>query len=165
MVFGHAAAGSLCQQFWLRRFSPWFCLAAAFGPDWIDKALKLVFGLPGHGLAHSLIGSAMFVALLWFGCVRAGLSARLPACIAFFWGLHLLCDWVHAEVLFWPLLGPFPVNATPTATLAFRFYTSWPLIPLARVDIALTILAVAARLGPWFVRRPVLATILNGFRN
>lgn len=156
MVFGHAAAASLLQQTWLRRVSLPLCLAAAYGPDWIDKPLKLCFGLAGHGFAHSLIGSLAVLALVWFLCRRADLPDQVPAVVAFFWVLHLLCDWVHATVLFWPFFGPFPATPLSTATLARDFYLSWPLGPLAWCDVALSALALAARAAgrPALVRFP-----------
>jgi hypothetical protein len=152
MVLGHAAVASLSQQFWLRRVSLPVCLVAAYGPDWVDKPLKLVFGLPGHCIAHSLIGSTLLLLLFWQLCRRLSLPASWPAVAVLFWGLHLLCDVVGPQVLFWPFFGAFPVKDGGIAGLARDFYFSRPLIPLAWCDIGLTLLAITARLRP--VMRP-----------
>ncbi|WP_300156965.1 hypothetical protein [Solidesulfovibrio sp.] len=145
MVFGHLAAGSLGNRFLFRRAGLSFCLVAAFGPDWIDKPLKLFFGLPGHGIAHSLIGAALFLAAFAWACRRLALPASWPWVAAFFWGLHFACDLVKPAVLFWPLLGPFPVYAGTTAEAAWNFYSSRPLSGLAWCDLALVALAAAVR--------------------
>lgn len=147
MVFGHAALGSLGNQFALRRAPLALCVIAAFGPDWIDKPLKLFFGLPGHGIAHSLIGGALFLGLFAVICRRARLPASWPLVVAAFWSLHLVCDVVRAPVLFWPLLGAFPTVDASTAEMAWRFYTVSPRSALAWCDITLTALAVSARLA------------------
>jgi len=148
MLLGHAACASLVQQYRLRQVGLPFCLIAAFGPDWVDKPLKLLFDLSGHGLAHSLIGSVILLAFFAWLCHRLALPESWPVVVAFFWVLHLLCDWVGFEVLFWPFFGPFPVNTANSAELAWNFYFSRPLIPLAWCDIALTLLAVTARWRP-----------------
>ena len=165
MVFGHAALGSLGNQFVFRRAPLALCLAAAFGPDWIDKPLKLVFGLPGHGIAHSLIGGALLLGLFALLCRRLRLPDAWIGVVIVFWGLHLGCDLARAPVLFWPLLGAFPVHDATTAEMAWRFYAASPLSGLAWCDIGLTILAVAARLalpsGTFPGLRPALATRLS----
>ncbi|MHC1713960.1 MAG: hypothetical protein AB9872_17600 [Solidesulfovibrio sp.] len=148
MVLGHAAVASLLQQFWLRRVSVPFCLAAAYGPDWIDKPLKLVFGLPGHGIAHSLIGSTLLLLLFWMLCRRLSLPTSWPAVVVLFWGLHLLCDAVGPHVFFWPFFGTFPVKDVGIAGAVGHFYFSRPLASLAWCDIGLTLLALMARLRP-----------------
>ena len=147
MVFGHAALGALGNRFVCRKTPLMLCVVAAFGPDWIDKPLKLFFGLPGHGIAHSLIGGLLFIALAAALFRRLRLPASWPLVVAVFWSLHLGCDLVRAPVLFWPFLGPFPVHDASTAEMAWRFYTARPLSALAWCDLALTAAAVAARLG------------------
>lgn len=154
MVFGHLAVGSLGSQYFFRRAGLPFCLIAAFGPDWIDKPLKLAFGLPGHFLAHSLLGSALLLVVFARLCRRWSLPDSWPAVAFFFWGLHLLCDLVRFPVLFWPLGGSFPVNAASTAELAWQFYTARPLSVLAWCDLALAAVALAARFGPQALTGP-----------
>ena len=149
MVFGHAAIGSLLHQTRLPRAGLAFCLIAAFGPDWFDKPLKLLFRLSGHGIAHSLIGSAAILGLFWWVCRRWRLPDSWPFWAAVLWGLHLACDLPGATVLCWPLFGQFPTLAESTAALAWKFYTVRPLSALALTDLALTALALAARLGCW----------------
>lgn len=147
MVFGHLAAGSLGQQYLFRRAGLPFCLIAAFGPDWIDKPLKLFFGLPGHGIAHSLCGAALFLAAFAWACRRFSLPACWPFAAAFFWALHFLCDMVKPAALLWPVLGSFPVYAHTTAEAAWNFYAARPLSTMAWCDLTLVALAVAARLA------------------
>ena len=156
MVFGHLAAGSLGQQFLFRRAGLPFCLIAAFGPDWIDKPLKLFFGLPGHGIAHSLCGAALFLAAFAWACRRFSLPASWPFVAALFWALHFLCDMVKPAALLWPVLGPFPVYAHTTAEAAWNFYAARPLSTMAWCDLTLVALAVAARLAV-LPRRPAMA--------
>jgi hypothetical protein len=148
MLFGHAAVASLGQQYFFRRAGLPFCLVAAFGPDWIDKPLKLVFGFSGHGVAHSLIGSVVALTLVWLACRRLALPESWPAAVVLLWAAHLVCDWVGPRTLFWPFAGSFPVNPASSAELAWQFYFSRPLIPLAWCDIVLTLVAVAARFRP-----------------
>lgn len=147
MVLGHLAAGSLGEQFLFRRAGLPFCLVAAFGPDWIDKPLKLFFDLPGHGLAHSLLGAALLWTVFAWLCRRFYLPRSWPYILAFFWGLHFLCDLVKPAALFWPLLGPFPTYATTTAQSVRNFYTARPLSGLALCDLSLAAAALAARLA------------------
>ena len=156
MVFGHLAAGSLGQQCLFRRAGLPFCLVAAFGPDWIDKPLKLFLGLPGHGIAHSLCGTALFLGAFAWACRRFSLPACWPVAAAFFWALHLLCDMVKPAALLWPVLGPFPVFTKSTSALAWSFYTARPLSTMAWCDLALVALAAAARLAA-LQRRPAMA--------
>ncbi len=156
MVFGHLAAGSLGQQCLFRRAGLPFCLIAAFGPDWIDKPLKLFFDLPGHGIAHSLCGTALFLGAFAWACRRFSLPACWPVAATFFWALHLLCDMVKPAALLWPVLGPFPVFTKSTSALAWSFYTARPLSTMAWCDLALVALAAAARLTA-LQRRPAMA--------
>lgn len=154
MVFGHAALGSLGNQLRPVRGGLPFCLAAAYGPDWLDKPLKLFFGLSGHGIAHSLLGSLLFLALFRWLCRRWSLPAAWPLAAVLLWTLHLVCDQVRAAVLFWPVFGPFSLQPASTTRLAWNFYAAPPLSALAWCDIALTLLAITARLLP--VSRPAV---------
>lgn len=149
MVFGHLAVGSLGEQRLFRRAGLPFCLIAAFGPDWIDKPLKLFFDLPGHGIAHSLLGTTLFLLAFTWLCRRFALPRFWPFAATCFWGLHLLCDQVKPAVLFWPILGAFPTYAATTAEAAYNFYTARPLSGLALVDLGLVAIALAARLPAW----------------
>ncbi|MDD1762391.1 MAG: metal-dependent hydrolase [Methanothrix sp.] len=76
-------------------------------PDIIDKPLGLIaFGSPNMGrtIAHTLLFLLLLAALSF--CTR---DIRL---ISLTWGVlvHLILDaiWSSPEILFWPLLGPFP---------------------------------------------------------
>ncbi len=162
MVLGHAALGSLCDRFLFPRAGLVFCVVAAFGPDWIDKPLKLLFGLPGHGIAHSLLGATLLLWLFARLCHRWSLPASWPWLAVFFWALHLLCDQVRLPVLLWPLAGPFPVNDASTAALAQRFYAARPLSALAWCDLLVTAVALAARLVPWAAGKPWRGPALAG---
>ncbi|WP_428566167.1 MAG: hypothetical protein ACP59X_05865 [Solidesulfovibrio sp. DCME] len=153
MVLGHLGAGSLGAQCLFRRAGLPFCLIAAFGPDWIDKPLKLLFDLPGHGIAHSLLGGLAFLAAFAWACRRFSLPGSWPYVAAFFWGLHGLCDLVKPEALLWPFLGPFPTYAATTAESVRNFYAARPLSSLAAWDLGLALAALAARL-PGLVPRP-----------
>lgn len=156
MILGHAAVAALTRRAPMGR-APWlFLVPAAFGPDWLDKPLKLFFDAPGHGLGHSLAAFAILFGLAGLALTRLGMSRRLLYLAAWLWLAHLLCDWVRAEALFWPLLGPVP-NPHPesTAELAARFYFGPGWHPILVADLALTAAALAVYLsGP---RRRLMA--------
>ena len=76
-------------------------------PDIIDKPLGLIaFGSPNMGrtIAHTLLFLLLLAALSFHT-----MDIRL---ISITWGVlaHLILDsiWNSPEILFWPLLGPFP---------------------------------------------------------
>jgi len=76
-------------------------------PDIIDKPLGLiVFGSPNMGrtIAHTLLFLLLLAALSFY--------TRDIRLISITWGVlaHLILDsmWNSPEILFWPLLGPFP---------------------------------------------------------
>lgn len=149
MVLGHAACALLARRFAPRLAADLpLCLLAAYGPDWCDKPLKMAFGLSGHGIGHSLIGSALLLFLFRLACRRWGLPASWPAVAVGFWALHLLCDAPGTNVLFWPFFGAFPLRPEGTFVLALSFYGARPLGTLAWLDIVLTLLAGAAWLWP-----------------
>ncbi len=155
MLLGHAAVGSLAGRSLFRGLSAPLLVAAAYGPDWLDKPLKFLFGTPGHGIGHSglvygLLGAAILAAGRRLGKARPYALAALAL-----WGAHLVCDWVDARVLFWPFSGwAFPdPHPESTLVLAGRFY-SWPRMhPLAWIDLCLCGLAAWAWLAPLARRR------------
>jgi len=76
-------------------------------PDIIDKPLGLIaFGSPNMGrtIAHTLLFLLLLAALSFY--------TRDIRLISITWGVlaHLILDsmWNSPEILFWPLLGPFP---------------------------------------------------------
>lgn len=76
-------------------------------PDVIDKPLGLIFfGSPNMGrtIAHTLLFLLLLAALSFY--------TRDIRLISLTWGVlaHLILDsmWNSPEILFWPLLGPFP---------------------------------------------------------
>ncbi len=152
MLFGHGAVGVIAHNTLFRNMALPILLVAAYGPDWVDKPLKLFFDLPGHGVGHS--GLVFACLCLSVFSLRRRIGAHMPlaaACLGL-WAAHLLCDWILPEVLFWPLLGPLPNSnyGVSTLELASGFY-AWPRMhPLAWIDLCLIALAAATSARRFF---------------
>ena len=148
MLFGHAALGSMAGQTVFDREGPLFLLAAAYGPDFVDKPLKFFFQVPGHGFGHTGVLLAVLCLAAWLFRERLGRFSQAILAALVLWAAHLVCDWVAPEVLFWPLFGvalPNP-HPEPTLALASLFY-SWPdMHPLAWIDLFLCACALGLRL-------------------
>lgn len=148
MLFGHAALASIAGRTVFGRVGPLFLLAAAYGPDFVDKPLKFFFHVPGHGMGHTGAFLAALCLGAWLARKRFGRFAPAVAAALALWAAHLLCDWVAPEVLLWPLFGaalPNP-HPEPTLDLASSFY-SWPVThPLVWIDLFLCAWAIGLSL-------------------
>jgi len=126
MILGHWACASLVGNLWIRERSIAVLVAAAYGPDLIDKTLNVVFGTPGRGYGHSLLAFVL-AALVGYAVAR-----RIRAPLAWYcaavalWASHLVGDFVVSKVLFWPLLGPLdPGERFSFLRSAYRLYVEW----------------------------------------
>ncbi len=150
MLFGHAALASIAGRTVFDRVGPLYLLAAAYGPDFVDKPLKFFFHAPGHGMGHTGVFFVVLCLAVWLVRDRLGRLAPVVLAALFLWAAHLLCDWVVPEVFFWPLFGFALPNPHPESTLdlASRFY-SWPdMHPLAWIDLFLCACALGLRMHP-----------------
>jgi membrane-bound metal-dependent hydrolase YbcI (DUF457 family) len=126
MILGHWACASLVGNLWIRERAAAVLVAAAYGPDLIDKTLNVPFGTPGRGYGHSLV---VFVVA---AVVGYAVARRIRAPLAWYcaavtlWASHLVGDFVVPKVLFWPLLGPLdPGERFSFLRSAYRLYVEW----------------------------------------
>jgi hypothetical protein len=105
MIIGHLAITGIAKQTYFERENLVFLSLAAFGPDFIDKPLHLLFHLPVHGVGHSL---GFFIAVMLIASLsRTWLkfSPRTLVAGMVMWGTHLIGDFLKLNVLFWPFKG------------------------------------------------------------
>jgi inner membrane protein len=110
LVFAHLGLTLAAAQLFKRR-NPDLAMVAlgSLLPDMIDKPLGyLIFGSPGNGriIAHTLLFLLCLVALAALSPSHRlySLSGGVSS--------HLILDsmWLSPAVLFWPLLGSFPLR-------------------------------------------------------
>ncbi len=109
MILGHLTATYALREPLKQQFPVFLpLLPLLFGallPDIIDKPLAMLFGLPGRGLAHSLVIMAPLSLLL----IRL-FSSKRKIMMTVFAGalLHIAEDFASPVFIFWPLLGSWP---------------------------------------------------------
>lgn len=105
MIIGHFAAVAIAKLTYFQRESLAILTFASIGPDVLDKPAKILFGLPGRGVCHSLIffGVVSLVASIYWLKIKYELRLLVAAIIL--WGSHLLGDFLQLGVLLWPFYG------------------------------------------------------------
>jgi len=112
MIVGHAALAFLARKTAFPSVSFPLLLAAAYGPDLIDKTGMRLFGTPSKDVGHTLLvfGALTAALLLWHAARPSRARWLVLSAVALLWLSHLLLDLTGATVLCWPLLGPFPAT-------------------------------------------------------
>jgi hypothetical protein len=155
MIFGHAGLAVLARRtaFSTVPFVP--LLAAAYGPDLIDKAGMVLCGTSGKFVGHSLVVFAAVAGLLALGPRlgghgrTAGTGGRLWWALALLWLSHLLFDLTEPVVLFWPFLGHLPPpDPYALGSGLVAFYTGRGDLAVLALDLLCLGAALAAVLRP-----------------
>jgi hypothetical protein len=145
MILGHWAVASLARRTVFPGANYAFIVAAAYGPDLLDKSAKILFGANGRGPAHSLLAFVVIFGAAWLYCRKTRARRRTFAVGASMWLAHLACDTPLPSVLFWPLLGPPPPSVRPTLEVIHDFYAGLYNVPVLIAELLL----VAAAVGWW----------------
>lgn len=112
MIIGHAALAVLARKTAFPGVPFPLLLAAAFGPDLIDKTGMRLFGTPSKDVGHTLLvfGALTAALLLWHAAKPSKARWLALSAVALLWLSHLLLDLTGAGILCWPFLGPFPAT-------------------------------------------------------
>ena len=105
MIIGHFAAVAIAKLTYFQRQSLAVLTFASIGPDVFDKPAKILFGLPGRGVCHSLFffGIVSLIASIYW--LKIKYEPRLLLAAIILWGSHLLGDFLQWGVLLWPFYG------------------------------------------------------------
>lgn len=153
MILGHLAIAGIAKQTLCRKRNLAFLTVAAFLPDLVDKPASMFLGLPGRGIAHTLIVFVSVGVAVWLVGPRLGFSRPVVGSGMTMWLTHLVGDFLEWRILLWPLLGPLE----PTPRFAFleklyQFYVlrTWPeqfWLEVACIAVALCLLFVHSLLS------------------
>ena len=112
MIFGHAALALLARKTVFRAVAFPLLLAAAYGPDAIDKTGMLLLRTPSKDIGHTLLVFGLLVAALLLAFFSRPSRKRrlLLFSVTLLWLSHLLLDLTDTSILGWPFLGPFPAT-------------------------------------------------------
>ncbi len=129
MTFGHLALASIARDTAFKDCKFYFLFLAAFGPDLVDKPLRLLFGFNSRGIGHTLLVYLCVLAVGWVLCRRQTITPKLFLAGALLWLSHLAADFLDSSTVFWPFLGPLP-KAPPVSfweqmDLWLHFYRNW----------------------------------------
>ncbi|EHJ47604.1 hypothetical protein DFW101_1596 [Solidesulfovibrio carbinoliphilus subsp. oakridgensis] len=157
MILGHAGLAVLARRTAFSTVSLVPLLAAAYGPDLIDKMGMVFWGTSGKFVGHSLAVFAAVAGLLalWLRLFRPGPAAqtgragRLWWALTLLWLSHLLFDLTEPVVLFWPFLGPLPPpDPYALGSGLVAFYTGRGDLAVLALDLLCLGAALAAVLRP-----------------
>ncbi len=149
--FGHVAVAHLARRFLFPATGLPFLILASFGPDFVDKPAKFLFGASGHGVGHSLIFAFGLAGLAMAAAWGSRDGRRLVLVGLCAWLGHILCDAPILEAVLWPFLGPLPPNLQSmgdfaTSVLDYYRHPDWN-DPVVTAEAAVVAAAVAVWLG------------------
>ncbi|MBF0551279.1 MAG: hypothetical protein HQK60_12165 [Deltaproteobacteria bacterium] len=149
MILGHLAVANVAKNTFLKNENYLFLIFSCYGPDFMDKPGRVLFGLAGRGFGHSILTFSILSIAAYIFCREFRVPMKYLYVGMAMWVGHLASDMVDPEVLFWPFMGPIPIS--PQNTLMESVYDFY----VGRVSIAcftLDVLCISSALFLGYLR-------------